>query len=124
MEDHGAFCPNEECANNRDGTCAMRQAAMKHLPSATAQKKKLGFPVPTRVWLKNEKYYNIVKNAFTGEKAKQFFNIDVLMHFLDDHFSGKCDNNRKIWTIFVFLVWYDIYFNGGSHEPGDMPVIK
>ncbi len=110
---------------NRENTkFAMRQAAMKHLPAATAQKKKLGFPVPTRVWLKDKKYYTIVKDAFTSDTAKQFFNTDVLMGFLDDHFNGKRDNNRKIWTIFVFLIWYDIYFNGGSHEPGDLPDMK
>nr|WP_319489443.1 asparagine synthase (glutamine-hydrolyzing) [uncultured Caproiciproducens sp.] len=116
--------PRKLRVNKENTKYAMRQAAMKHLPDATAQKKKLGFPVPTRVWLKDEKYYGIVKDAFTGEIAKQFFNTDVLMTFLNDHYSGKCDNNRKIWTIFVFLIWYDIYFNGGSHEPGDLPVIK
>lgn len=110
---------------NRENTkFAMRKAAMKHLPAATAQKKKLGFPVPTRVWLREEKYYNIIRDAFTGETAKQFFNTDVLMRFLDDHYSGKRDNNRKIWTIYVFLIWYDIYFCDGSHEPGDAPVLR
>jgi asparagine synthase (glutamine-hydrolysing) len=116
--------PRKLRVNKENTKFAMRQAALRHLPAATAQKKKLGFPVPTRVWLKDEKYYNIVKDAFTGETAKQFFHTDALMRFLDDHFNGKCDNNRKIWTIFVFLIWYDIYFNGGSHEPGDLPVIK
>ncbi len=116
--------PRKLRVNKENTKFAMRQAAMKHLPTATAQKKKLGFPVPTRVWLKDEKYYNIVKDAFTGEAAKQFFNTDALMDFLDDHFNGKRDNNRKIWTIFVFLIWYDIYFNGGSHEPGDLPDMK
>lgn len=111
--------PRKLRVNKENTKYAMRKAAMKHLPQATAQKKKLGFPVPTRVWLREEKYYQIVKEAFTGDIAKQFFNTDVLMRFLDDHYSGKCDNNRKIWTIFVFLVWYDIYFNGGSHESGD-----
>ena len=33
---------------------ALRQAAMKHLPIDTAQKEKLGFPVPTRVWLRDK----------------------------------------------------------------------
>lgn len=111
--------PRKLRVNKENTKYAMRKAAMKHLPQATAQKKKLGFPVPTRVWLREEKYYQVVKEAFTGDIAKQFFNTDVLMRFLDDHYSGKCDNNRKIWTIFVFLVWYDIYFNGGSHESGD-----
>lgn len=116
--------PRKLRVNSENTKYAMRKAAMKHLPTATAQKKKLGFPVPTRVWLRDRKYYTIVKDAFTSDAAKQFFNTDELMRFLDDHYNGKCDNNRKIWTIFVFLVWYDIYFNNGSHEPGDMPDLK
>ena len=42
----------------------------------------------------------------------------------DDHRAGKHDNSRKIWTIYIFLVWYDIYFNGASHEPGDLPAVS
>jgi asparagine synthase (glutamine-hydrolysing) len=116
--------PRKLRVNKQNTKYAMRQAALRHLPEATAQKKKLGFPVPTRVWLREEKYYNLVKEAFTGKTSEQFFNTDVLVELLDEHYSGKCDNNRKIWTIFVFLVWYDIYFNGGSHEPGVMPEVK
>lgn len=89
----------------------MRQAALRHLPEATAKKKKLGFPVPTRVWLKDEKYYNRVKEMFQSETAEKFFNTDVIVKFLDDHYNGIDDNSRKVWTIYVFLVWYNIYFN-------------
>lgn len=39
---------------------AMRLAALQACPPQTAKKKKLGFPVPIRVWLKEDKYYNIV----------------------------------------------------------------
>ena len=38
---------------------AMRLAALQACPPQTAKKKKLGFPVPIRVWLKEDKYYNI-----------------------------------------------------------------
>ena len=89
---------------------AMRQAALRHLPKATAQKKKLGFPVPTRVWLKDKKYYDIVREMFTSETAKKFFNTDLIVSYLDDHFNGKDDNSRKVWTIYVFLLWYRVYF--------------
>ncbi len=98
---------------------AMRQAALRHLPKATAQKKKLGFPVPTRVWLRDEKYYNIVKAMFQSETAQQFFHTERLISYLDDHFNGKEDNSRKIWTIYVFLVWYNIYF--GSDDKINRP---
>ena len=88
---------------------AMRQAAMRHLPKATAQKPKLGFPVPTRVWLKDKKYYEIVKAMFTSETAEKFFNTDLIVSYLDDHFNQKEDNSRKVWTIYVFLLWYNIF---------------
>ncbi len=109
--------------NSQNTKYAMRKAAMRHLPEATAQKKKLGFPVPIRVWLRQEKYYGIVKQSFTSKTAKAFFDTNFLIKLLDAHYHGKCDNSRKIWTVFSFLVWYDIYFNGVSHAPGDMPAV-
>ncbi|MCR5074530.1 MAG: asparagine synthase (glutamine-hydrolyzing) [Ruminococcus sp.] len=92
---------------------AMRLAAKKDTPSETAKtaaKKKLGFPVPIRVWLKEEKYYNIVRGYFESDSSKQFFNVEPLVKLLDDHRDGKTDNSRKIWTVFTFLVWYRVYF--------------
>ncbi len=103
--------PSRLKVNSENTKFALRQAALRHLPKFTAEKKKLGFPVPTRVWLRQEKYYNIVKELFCSETAKEFFNTDVLLKYLDEHFQNKVDNSRKIWTIYVFLVWYEVYFN-------------
>ena len=92
---------------------AMRLAAKKDTPPETAKtavKKKLGFPVPIRVWLKEDGYYNKVKTAFTGTAAEKYFNTDKLVKLLDDHRAGKGDYSRKIWTVYMFLVWYDVYF--------------
>lgn len=102
--------PTRLRVNRKNTKYAMRQAAMRHLPPETAQKEKLGFPVPTRVWLRDEKYYNVVKEMFHSDTAKKFFNPDVITGFLDEHYSGKEDNSRKVWTIYIFLVWYNIYF--------------
>lgn len=90
---------------------AMRLAALQACPPQTAKKKKLGFPVPIRVWLKEDKYYNIVKDKFTSPQSAQFFQTDKLVQLLDDHRAGKYDYSRKIWTVFSFLVWYDVYFS-------------
>ena len=89
---------------------AMRRAALKAAPPKTANKKKLGFPVPIRVWLREDKYYDIVKQTFLSPDAQHFFNTDMLVKLLDDHRSGSYDNSRKIWTVYVFLVWYKVYF--------------
>jgi len=89
---------------------AMRLAAMRHIPESAASKPKLGFPVPIRVWLRQEKYYHIVKEAFQSPAAQRYFNTEELMALLDKHYQGKKDNSRKIWTVYMFLVWYGVYF--------------
>ena len=98
---------------------AMRLAAGKDTPEQTAKtasKKKLGFPVPIRVWLREDKYYGIVREAFTSKSGEKFFNTVKLMKLLDDHKNGKADNSRKIWTVFTFLIWYRVYFeNEGKY---------
>ena len=90
---------------------AMRLAALKACPPQTANKKKLGFPVPIRVWLKEDEYYNVVKNKFLSADSQKFFNTDKLVELLDEHRAGHYDYSRKIWTVYTFLVWYDVYFN-------------
>ncbi len=90
---------------------AMRLAAQRHIPESAANKPKLGFPVPIRVWLRQETYYNKVKAAFLSDVAEKYFNTDYLVGLLDEHYRGKKDNSRKIWTVYMFLVWYGVYFN-------------
>ncbi len=96
---------------------AMRIAALAACPPQTAKKDKLGFPVPIRVWLREDKYYELVKGYFTSETAEKFFRTDELVKLLDVHRSGKYDRSRMIWTVFTFLVWYDIYFVKGGRAP-------
>ena len=100
-----------DCRVNTSTTkVALRRAAEKTLPSVTAQKEKLGFPVPIREWLRQENYYNEVKEQFTGEVAQKYFNTAKLVKMLDVHKKGKKDLSRKIWTVYTFIVWYNQYF--------------
>ena len=102
--------PTKYKVNKQNTKYAMRMAAHKYLPDMVAEKKKLGFPVPIRIWLKDEKYYNIIKKAFNSEAANKYCNTSELMKYLDDHKAGKADNSRKIWTVYMFLVWYEDFF--------------
>lgn len=108
--------PSHLRVNRNNTKYALRQAALRHLPQETAEKEKLGFPVPTRVWLKDEKYYNVVKTEFQSPTAQKFFNIDILLRWLDDHFNSVADTSRNVWTVYVFLVWYKQYFEEVSAE--------
>ena len=89
---------------------AFRAAAARHLPAAVAGKKKLGFPVPIRIWLREEKYYQKVKGYFTSPVAGKYFHVDKLVELLDAHYRRRKDNSRRIWTVFMFLLWHEAYF--------------
>lgn len=95
---------------------AMRLAAKRHMPEESTARPKLGFPVPIRIWLRKEEHYRTVREAFTSPAAKSFFRVEELLKFLDQHYEGKKDNSRKIWTVYMFLVWYGVYFGEGLPE--------
>jgi asparagine synthase (glutamine-hydrolysing) len=102
--------PGNLRVNDIDTKYALRQASKEVLPEAWANREKVGFPVPIRHWLKEEKYYNLVKVMFTSDLAKEFFNTDELVRYLDEHYTGKHIYHRYIWTVYVFLVWYKKFF--------------
>ncbi|MDR1028813.1 MAG: asparagine synthase C-terminal domain-containing protein, partial [Clostridiales Family XIII bacterium] len=102
--------PTRFRVNKENTKYALRKAAAGRMPPKWSTKRKLGFPVPTRVWLTEEKYYGKVKAAFLSDTAEQFFRTDRLTSLLDDHRNGKADNSRKVWTIYTFLVWHNEYF--------------
>ena len=91
---------------------AFRRAAKNKLPEDWAKRRKLGFVVPFVLWLKEEKYYKIVKEVFNKDFVSEFFDKDKINKLLDDHFNGITNNGRKIYTIYTFLKWYEIYFTG------------
>ncbi|WP_010677326.1 asparagine synthase (glutamine-hydrolyzing) [Bacillus timonensis] len=102
--------PSKLRVNDIDTKYALRAASKKVLPEEWAKREKVGFPVPMRHWLREEKYYNIVKDMFESDIAKEFFHTDELVKYLDDHFHGRHNYARYIYTVYVFLVWYKKFF--------------
>lgn len=95
---------------------AFRRASERHLPTASTKRPKLGFPVPMRIWLRQEPYYSRVLNTLTGETAASFFHTDKLRRLMEQHRKGKRDYSRKIWTVYMFLLWYEQYFGEERNE--------
>ena len=96
--------------NEEQNKVAFRTAAAKVLPDEIAFRKKLGFIVPIRIWMADERYNGDVRRLFQSEIAEKFFNVDEIHAIFDDYVGGNSDNWRKVWTIYTFLVWYEEYF--------------
>lgn len=89
---------------------AFRKAAFSHIPPEWANRKKAGFMVPFRVWIRQDKFYNKVKETFSKDFAGEFFKTDLLLDMLEKHRSGSENNAREIYTVYSFLLWYEQYF--------------
>ena len=102
--------PSKYKVNEEQNKVAFRTAAAKVLPEEIAFRKKLGFIVPIRIWLADERYNQDVQRLFNSDIAEKFFNVDAIHAIFDEYIGGNSDNWRKICTIYTFLVWYEEYF--------------
>ena len=96
--------------NDEQNKVALRTAAAKVLPEEIAFRKKLGFVVPIRMWMADERYNSDVIRLFNSDIADKFFNRDEINKIFNDYLNVDSDNWRKVWTIYTFLVWYEEYF--------------
>ena len=88
----------------------LRKAASKRIPEEWYKRRKKGFPVPIIKWFREEKYYTIVKEIFEEDFTKEFFDQKLLIKMLDEHYTSKKNHCRKLWTVFVYLIWYKTFF--------------
>lgn len=102
--------PAKYKVNEEQNKVALRTAAARVLPEEIAFRKKLGFIVPIRIWMADERYNQDVRDKFHSETAGKFFNMEEINAIFDDYVGGNSDNWRKVWTIYTFLVWYEEYF--------------
>ncbi|URM33749.1 asparagine synthase (glutamine-hydrolyzing) [Cytobacillus firmus] len=86
----------------------LRKAAEGVVPDHVLNRKKLGFPVPIRHWLKDE-MNEWAKNIIRESNTDHLINKDYVLQLLEDHCQDKADNSRKIWTVLMFMVWHQVY---------------
>lgn len=103
--------PVKHKVNGTTTKYAFRRAAKNKLPESWAKRRKLGFVVPFVNWIKEERYYNIVKETFNKDFVGEFFDVEQINGLLDDHYNNVENNGRKVYTIYAFLKWYEQYFN-------------
>ena len=104
-----AALPPDAKTDSGQTKIALRQAAARSLPAASAARKKLGFPVPVRDWLRQEPYISRVRAAFDRPAAAQFFRPKVLHRMLSRHLHGG-DCWRQLWCVYCFILWYEQFF--------------
>ncbi len=86
----------------------LRHAFRDIVNEETVMRPKLGYPVPIRVWLRNE-LYDWAKGIILSPYADEYINKQEALKMLEAHRTGKHDYYRQLWTIITFISWYRIY---------------
>ncbi|HEY8534345.1 MAG TPA: asparagine synthase-related protein, partial [Micromonospora sp.] len=95
---------------------ALRQALREVVPPAIVNRPKLGFPTPTRVWLRGE-MYEWARHILATSGAGELLDLSYAMRLLDAHKRGEGDYSRKVWTVLIFCLWHAIFVER-SLDPG------
>ncbi|MCW2567749.1 MAG: hypothetical protein JWN54_1846 [Mycobacterium sp.] len=90
---------------------ALRRALEDVVPPHIVNRPKLGFPVPTRVWLRSV-MYDWARDIIGSSGAGELLDLRYALNLLEAHRRGDADHSRKIWTVLVFCVWHAIYVEG------------
>lgn len=103
--------PTKHLVKDKETKYLFRDIAHEKIPEEWSKRRKLGFPVPFSKWIREEKYYKKVKEMFNKPYVSEFFDKEHINNLLTEHYKNIKNNGRKIYNIYVFLIWYDVYFN-------------
>lgn len=103
--------PASQRVGRRETKIALRAAAARTLPQATAAMPKQGFVTPLAQWLREEPWHSQVREVLNSERARRFFRTDRLNALLDEHQRGPRSHMKKIWSAYCFLIWHEQYFD-------------
>ena len=103
--------PVSQRVGRRETKIALRAAAARTLPQATAAMPKQGFVTPLAQWLQEEPWHSQVREVLNGERARRFFRTDRLNALLDEHQRGPRSHMKKIWSAYCFRIWHEQYFD-------------
>lgn len=103
--------PASQRVGRRETKIALRAAAARTLPQATAAMPKQGFVTPLAQWLQEEPWHSQVREVLNSERARRFFRTDRLNALLDEHQRGPRSHMKKIWSAYCFLIWHEQYFD-------------
>jgi asparagine synthase (glutamine-hydrolysing) len=99
-----------------DTKYALRRALEGVVPPAIVNRRKLGFPTPTRVWLKGP-MYEWARDILANSGAGSLLDLGYATELLEAHRKGSADNSREVWTVLVFCLWHAIFVER-SLDPG------
>ena len=103
--------PLEQKITSETTKYALRQALQQVVPAHVLNRRKLGFPVPIRHWLRDE-MHDWARNIIQQSQTERLLNKTAILQLLEEHRSGVLDHSRRLWALLVFMLWHGIFVEG------------
>ncbi|MFL6123805.1 asparagine synthetase B family protein, partial [Actinophytocola sp.] len=87
---------------------ALRQALKRIIPPHVLNRRKLGFPVPIRLWLRDE-MYDWARSIIVESQTDEHLDRRAVLDLLEEHRTGERDRSRQLWALLVFMLWHGIF---------------
>ena len=98
--------PSSAKVTMRHSKYIFKKYAEKVIPKKIVYRKKRGFPVPIKQWLRGE-LFSVVYDLLLSSKAKNrgFFDAKYIQKMLERHASGYEDLSKNIWNLVILELW-------------------
>src|SRR5690606_28214871 len=100
--------PLEEKITKETTKHALRRALAEIVPAHVLNRRKLGFPVPIRHWLRDE-MYDWARRIITESGTDELLDKQAVRGLLEEHRTGPHDRSRQLWALLVFMLWHGIF---------------
>ena len=94
------------------GKYLLRRAMAGRLPDEILNRHKMGFPTPTKLWLRHQLFDRVAALLTDGRLAgRGIVNADYLRDLLDAHRAGRVDATDALWRLVNFELWNRVFFD-------------
>ncbi len=88
----------------------LRKLLSKKLPESIAKRKKQGFSIPMREWLRGDLKYLL--DDFLGRERLQiegFFDAQAVGKLVRQHLDKRANHSHLLWSLIMFQLWKEHY---------------
>ena len=98
----------------------LKEAALRWIPKAIAQRRKMGFDAPVGQWMKAE-LREFMERFLSREQLERsgLLNPEAVAQVLGEHLSGKRDYSMQLWSLVTLECWYRMYIEGRVKSDAD-----
>ncbi len=110
--EYAARVPSRQKIRGLETKWLLKRCMEKKLPHDILYRKKEGFSIPMKNWLRQE-LRPLMEDTLSSNRIKKegLFDHDYIAGLKSDHIAGRVNNSHQLWPLMVFHFWKDKYLN-------------